>query len=235
MPPKINIKKQINKSLENTRSKFKKKVIKNNKPIMPNNLNVVKEILTGRDDYPSKVIKILKQYGNEPIVGFSLKRTPVSKLLVNALSVSSKGEFKERLKNSEYDQLFHLYLEITLQSGKKLLVEKNEVINMMPSSKRPDEEIRVINKSPNGLTLNVMMEKTKKAMGANFFKYSANNNNCQDFIVKIMKSNKIGNSEDIKFVKQDTKFLFENMPNIRKASNTLTTIGARVDVLKNIM
>jgi len=234
MPPKINIKKQINKSLENTRSKFKKKV-KNNKLVIPNNLNVVKEILTGRDDYPVKVIKILKQYGNEPIVGFSLKRTPVSKLLVNALSVSSKGEFKERLKNSEYDQLFHLYLETTLQSGKKILVEKNEVINMVPSSKRPDEEIRVINKSPNGLTLNVMMEKTKKAMGANFFKYSANNNNCQDFIVKIMKSNKIGNSEDIKFVKQDTKFLFENMPNIRKASNTLTTIGARVDVLKNIM
>jgi hypothetical protein len=221
MAPKINI---------------KKKVIKVIKPsVMPNNLNVVKEIISGRDNYPVKVVKILKQYGSNPIIGFSLKRTPVSKLLINALSVASKGEFKERLKNSEYDKLFHLYLEITLQSGKKILVEKNEVINMMPSSKRPDEEIRVINSVPKNLTLDIIMNNTQKAMGAKFFTYSANNNNCQDFIVAIMRKNKIGNAQDIAFVKQDTKFLFKNLSNLRKASNTATTIGARLDVVKNIM
>jgi hypothetical protein len=255
MPPKINIKKQINKSLENTRSKLKKTVIKINKPaasplarlqpaasplarlqpVMPNNLKVVKEIIKGRNDYPEKVLKLLTRYGSEPVVGFSLKRSPVSKLLTSALSVASKGEFNERLKNSEYDQLFHLYLEITLQSGKKLLVEKNEVINMIPSTKRPNEEIRIISSVPKNLTIDIIMNNAKKSMGANFFTYSANNNNCQDFIVNIMRSNKIGNAQDIAFVKQDTKFLFKNLPNLRKTSNTLTTVGARLDVIKNLL
>ena len=80
-----------------------------------------------------------------------------------------------------------------------------------------------------------MIEKTKKLMGSKFLTYSANNNNCQDFIVSIMRANKIGSMDDIKFVKQDTKFLFKNLPYLRKFSNTVTTIGARVDVLKNII
>jgi hypothetical protein len=72
-------------------------------------------------------------------------------------------------------------------------------------------------------------------MGSKFLTYSANNNNCQDFIVSIMRANKIGSADDIKFVKQDTKFLFKNLPYLRKFSNTLTTIGGRVDVLKNLI
>jgi hypothetical protein len=235
-----NTKSKLNKSLDNTESKIKKKIIKTMdntslKKQLPNNLNVVKEIITGRDNYPTKVLKILKQYGSIPIVGFNIKRTPVSKTLITSLSLLSKGEFNQRLKNSQYDQLFHLYLEVILQSGKKLLIEKNAVINMVPSSKRPGEEIRQITSFPKNLTLDIIMEKTKASMGTNFFTYSANNNNCQDFIVSIMRSNKIGNLQDITFVKQDTKFLFKNLDNTRKTSNTLTTIGNRLDVVKNII
>jgi hypothetical protein len=249
MPPKIE--KQINKSLdntppkentqtkdntppkENTQTKIIKTVQKIIKPTTPNNLNVVKEVIKGRNDYPEKVNKILARYGDIPVVGFSLKRTPVSKLLTGALSAASKGEFNKRLQASEYDKLFHLYLEITLETGKKILVEKNEVINMMMSSKRPQEEIRPIKTTPKNLTINIIMKNTKKAMGAKFLKYSADNN-CQDFIVSMLRANKIGSASDISFVKQDTKFLFKNLPYLRKMSNTATTAGARVNVLKNL-
>lgn len=250
MPPKIE--KQINKSLdntppkentqtkdntppkENTQTKIIKTVQKIIKPTTPNNLKVVKEVIKGRNDYPEKVNKILARYGDIPVVGFSLKRTPVSKLLTGALSAASKGEFNKRLQASEYDKLFHLYLEITLETGKKILVEKNEVINMMMSSKRPQEEIRPIKTTPKNLTINTIMKNTKKAMGAKFLKYSANDNNCQDFIVSMLRANKIGSASDISFVKQDTKFLFKNLPYLRKMSNTATTVGARVNVLKNL-
>ena len=48
-------------------------------------------------------------------------------------------------------------------------------------------------------------------MGSKYFTYSAKDNNCQDFILAVLKANNIGNEEDYSFVKQDTKSLFENL------------------------
>ncbi len=73
---------------------------------------------------------------------------------------------------------------------------------------------------------------------SNFFNYSAKSNNCQDMILNIMDPIKIGDESDRIFVKQDTDFLFENLPFLRKFSkrkfsNTITTIGARADAIKS--
>ena len=97
---------------------------------LPSNVKYVKTIIYGRDDYPPKVRNILKKYGNEVIVSYKLKRVPVSSFLTNALNIVSLGEFNKRYKESDYDQLFHLFLEMTTASGKRISVEKNEVINM---------------------------------------------------------------------------------------------------------
>jgi hypothetical protein len=201
---------------------------------LPNNLKIAKAVILGRQDYPPKVRNILKKYGNEIIVSYKLKRTPVSKLLTTALSTVSMGEFGSRLKNSDYDELFHLFLEMTTQSGKRISVEKNEVIvmNVSPPS-RPKEEVENITSNiPSGLTINSLMNNTRKRMGdSKFFNYSAKSSNCQDMILNILMSNNIGDISDRNFVKQDTDFLFENLPYLRKISNTITTIGARANVL----
>ena len=193
-----------------------------------------KAVIFGRMDYPPKVRNILKQYGDEVVEGFKIKRTPVSKLLTSALSAVSLGKFGKRFGRSEYDDLFHLFLEMTTTSGKRISVEKNEVINMEVSPKsRPKEEVRdIINNVPDNLTINTIMDNTEKYMGKkNFFGYSARDNNCQDFIVALLKSNNIGDAQDIAFVKQNTKELFKNLPFLRKFSNTITDLGARVNVI----
>jgi len=193
-----------------------------------------KAVIYGRMDYPPKVRKILKQYGEEIITSYKIKRTPVSSLLTSALSAVSLGSFGKRFGRSEYDELFHLFLEMTTQSGKKLSVEKNEVINMEVSPpSRPKEEVKDITSNiPSGLTINELMNKTEERMGkTEFYGYSARDNNCQDFIVSVLKANGIGDETDQKFVKQDTKSLFENLTFLRKFSNTLTTIGARANVI----
>jgi|LakMenEpi03Aug12_release.lakeMendotaPanAssembly.Ray.scaffolds.fasta_scaffold35053_4 hypothetical protein len=69
------------------------------------------------------------------------------------------------------------------------------------------------------------MRNTQKSMGSNFFIYDASQNNCQDFIVNVLRSNGIGNDLDISFIKQNTTFLFNS--NLRKISNTTTTIGRK--------
>ena len=200
---------------------------------LPPNVKIAKALILGRNDYPPKVRNILKKYGSEVIVSYKLKRTPVSKLLTTALSAVSMGEFGDRLKNSEYDELFHLFLELTTANGKRISVEKNAVINMDVSpSTRPNEEVEdIVSNIPPGLTINDLMNNTNKRMGSSFFNYSAKSNNCQDFIINILNANNIGDESDREFVKQDTDHLFKNLPYLRKISNTVTTLGAKVNVI----
>lgn len=193
-----------------------------------------KAVIYGRMDYPPKVRNILKKYGDEVVVGYKIKRTPVSSLLTSALSAVSLGKFGARFGRSEFDDLFHLFLEMTTASGKRISVEKNEVINMEVSPPTRDKE-QVEDITTNvrqDLTINEIMANTETYMGKKkFYGYSARDNNCQDFIVAILKSNNIGDTQNITFVKQDTKSLFKDLPFLRKFSNTITDIGARVNVI----
>ena len=192
-----------------------------------------KAVIYGRMDYPPKVRDILKKYGQEVISGLTIMRTPVPKVLTGALSLFSLGKFGKRMSRS-FDELFHLFLEIRTESGKRLSVEKNEVINMdINPAKRDKTEVKdVISRIPQGLTIDEMLNKTEEYMGKRkFFSYSAKDNNCQDFIVSIFRANNIGDEQDITFIKQDTKSLFKDLPYLRKLSNTITDIGGRFNVI----
>lgn len=192
-----------------------------------------KAVIYGRMDYPPKVRDILKKYGQEIVQSLTIMRTPVSKVLTGALSLFSLGKFGKRMSRS-FDELFHLFLEIRTESGKRLSVEKNEVINMdINPAKRDKTEVKdVVNNLPQGLTIDEMLNKTEEYMGKRkYFSYSARDNNCQDFIVSIFRANKIGDEQDIAFIKQDTKSLFRDLPYLRKLSNTITDIGGRFNVI----
>ena len=192
-----------------------------------------KAVVYGRgDEYPPKVRKILKKYGGEVITGLTIMRTPVPDILTKVLSVFSGGSFGENLKKSPYDTLFHLFLEMQTESGVRISVEKNEVINMDVRPKKRDQtETKVVDNVPQGITIQQMLDKTKERMGDRYFKYSARDNNCQDYIVAIFKANGFGNQSDIEFIKQDTKQLFNDLPYLRKIANTVTDIAGRANVI----
>jgi hypothetical protein len=90
-------------------------------------------------------------------------------------------------------------------------------------------EQKEITNLPAGITLNQLLENGKKIQGNNWFNYSAYNNNCQDFIIAVLKGSNIGNEQDYNFVKQDTKSLFKGDSFLRKFANTVTDIGAKVN------
>ena len=60
--------------------------------IPPKNATLVKEVLTGRNDYPVNVLKIMKRYGGEKIKSIMIKRTPVSRR--NATFAQNKGDYR---------------------------------------------------------------------------------------------------------------------------------------------
>jgi len=196
--------------------------------------SVAKEVFYGATELPRQVQEILKKYGYEEISSITLMRTPVPQLLTGALSLFSAGKFGERMKENEFDELFHLFLEAKLVNGNRIQVEKNERINMLVNPKsRPKTEIEPIEETlPSGFNLNTMMANTERFMGKNkFLGYSARDNNCQDFLSAVLRANNLGDGKDIAFIKQDTKSLFEDLPYLRKLSNTLTDIGAKASAV----
>ena len=215
----VNTAKNVSKKVEDTAKSVGKKV--------EQYANVV---INGRNDYPPKVRNILSKYGDNTITSMVIGRTPVPSILTSALSVASGGVFGKNLKNSPYDTLFHLFLRCELDDGTIVSLEKNEVINSdIDPPIPPNTQTEPIQNIPQGLSLNTILDNAKKIQGGKFFNYSARDNNCQDFILAILNGSNIGNQQDREFVKQDTKSLFGNMTGLRKLSNSITDLGAKVN------
>ena len=188
-----------------------------------------KSIVSGRKNYSPKVKKILSQFGDVPIQRIFIKRTPLGKLMKAALNIASLGEFNKKFKNIPYDELYHLRLDIETSKG-RVTLEKNEVINMdvRPKTEKNTQSM-LVEDLPSGLTINEMLEKTKRAMGAKFYVYQAKSNNCQFFVMSILRANDLDTKQNEEFVIQDATSLFSD--SFRKTSNTVTDIGAAVNTL----
>jgi len=187
-----------------------------------------KTIAYGRNNYPPKVREIIKQYGDRIIKNITIDRTPVPSLLTSALNIVSFGKFKERMKNQPYDKLYHLRLDLLLADNTRLAIEKNEVINayLNPIRQKGSEQ-QIIRNIPYGLSLNKLLDGAKRIQGDNFFKYSAFNNNCQDFVLAMLNGSNIGDISNRNFVKQPTEALFDST--LTKISNAVTDLGAKVN------
>jgi hypothetical protein len=176
----------------------------------------------------------LDLFGDTEISQMKVCRTPVQKLVQIALGVVSLGEFQKRIENADYDDIFHLYLVITLKDGNVFTLEKNSIIelNQVPNTYYRDKsECRNIPINRNNITLKDLLTKTERQMGNRFYTYSAKQNNCQEFVLQILKSNQLGDETIYDFVKQDTKQLFKDDSYLRKLSNSVTTIGEKATTL----
>jgi hypothetical protein len=195
-------------------------------------------VVKGRQDYPPKMREIIKKYGDKTILRMFGCRTPVPSVLTSALNAVSLGEFGKRWEGQPYDKLFHLDLRIDVLEDPKsrkittILLEKNEVLNALVNPKKSNAtECVLISVFPRPMSINKMLAGAQQIQGDKFFKYSAYNNNCQDFIMALLKGVGAGTQENYDFIKQDTKELFKNLPGTRKFANTVTDIGATFNTL----
>jgi len=128
------------------------------------------------------------------------------------------------LKNTGYDDLLHLGMII----NNKYLLDKQDVIHFERSSLPTGKDVESIDvKVDKDITINQLLEKTRKRMGdSDFTNYSSKNNNCQDFILNILAANGLSTSETTKFVKQDLQKVFNNLPSYaEKIANAVTEAG----------
>jgi len=198
--------------------------------------NLKNIVLHGRKEFTPRLQTLLARVGDKPIKSMTIYRAIVPKYLTTLVNFASGGEFNNQLKDKPYDDVFHLSLYIETTDGNCYNLEKNTFIEMAENPKNFDKEVehKTVPNLPADLTINKLLEKAHNVMGDDkFFGYSAKDNNCQDFVMKILKASGLGTSGDFDFVKQDTQSFFGDKGFARKAINTITDIAAATDVISH--
>jgi hypothetical protein len=184
-----------------------------------------------REDYPPKVRQVLEQYGNANVIKLNVIREPIKKFIDYALNIISLGRWGEAKRRLNYDKLFHLYMIATLQltNGDMgyLKIEKNEVINITTDLGTRDQQAEYETVPvPCCLTVFEMMNNTREAVGPAMFKYEAFNNNCQIFLLNILKANDLATGHVSAFINQGVENLLQELPQyVRPFANLTTNIA----------
>lgn len=195
----------------------------------------VHKVFEIRKEYNNKCQKMIKEYGEQKIVGIRIIRTPIANALNKVLQVISLGKWEKEKDKQNIDTLFHLGIICDLENKKSLLIEKNATINIDTSlGQKSTSEIVNVDLKGKDIDLNTLLENGFKQAGGidNWFLYSAFTNNCQIFIMNILKGNGLNKDEYEKFIFQDLSKLIQSQPShVNKVAQGITDMGASVDKL----
>ena len=118
----------------------------------------LKNILDFKEIVPVNVKNALKQIGDKKIVSARIGRTPVQAIIQGALKT---------VANVPYDNLFHLFIELTLDNGQKWVLEKIERINLVKENRSNKTGAEFTASFPVNKTVNELFTNTKNNMGKN--------------------------------------------------------------------
>jgi hypothetical protein len=172
---------------------------------------------------------------NKEIIDIKICRKPIQKIIFNLLNVLSLNQFNENFKNSNYDDIFHLSLYITLNTGYKYILEKNQRVNFYPNMNYLNDiniQFIDVNLNNNKIYLKNLFENTINKIGKdNFWIYKSHSWNCQNFIYNILNCNGLMTEDYKNFIMQDTEKLFKNLGYLKILSDNLTNLGANLDII----
>jgi hypothetical protein len=155
--------------------------------------------------------------------------------IFNLITFNKWDEIK---KKYGYDRLFHLALVATIRVGgidKKIIMEKNEVVNISTDYKVYDNtEIQKVPLQGKDIRINQLLEEARKKVGDNaYFDYDAFTNNCQIFIKYLLENSGLLTPEANAFLFQDMKDVIRDLPSyVSPVANSVTTLGALVSKLR---
>lgn len=190
-----------------------------------NLLSKAKDLLLSHiaENLSPKSVKFLKANGDTVITKIRVEKKPLDKGVNTLLNTISLGTFQKAKKDLDYDEMFHLYMVI----NDKFVIEKNELLNMGTYTTDANSQSMDVPNIPDGLTINQLVEKGQKAMGADFQKYDAFSTNCQDFIKRVLDANGLLTPSLKDFIMQDAVGVLKGLPSyMSSTSKTLTDIGA---------
>ena len=188
-----------------------------------------------RKDYPPSARKTIEKYGTWTIKSMYLRRDPVQSAIHYAFNVLSLGTWNKARKDENFDRLFHLGLVVVLESPRgervNVLIEKNEVINIGDVKPRDSDTQLLTIPPPEPTTLAQFLEKAYRLKGDELFRYDPFKNNCQDFIITILRANDALPPYAASFIKQDVTTLVDKLPGfVAPIAKAITDLGALTNV-----
>jgi hypothetical protein len=175
------------------------------------------DALVGNPALPKTFRNVLNKYGQQSIKSIVVKRTPLSNVVEGLLNAITLGKWKEIKGN--YDKMYHLYAVLTLDSGKKLLLEKNErpvLSETIPADTRETESTGVTTMTA-PIKLDDFIGKTIKRLTLeDYITYEGFSLNCQHFIRAHLLANGLLDPSNLAFIYQDTKRLIEQTPSFSR-------------------
>lgn len=185
-----------------------------------------------RNNLPPSVRRFLEQYGDELIQNIMIRRDPIQSALNTAFELITLGQWSKAKSKEKYDDLFHLGLVLTLSSGKQILIEKNEVINI-GDLKPLEKDSQTLNLSQliPPISLNQFIANGVAMKGDDFYRYDPFENNCQDFVAILLRANNKYSPEAKNFVKQPVESLLKQLPEwTQSIAKGITDLGAIANV-----
>ena len=180
--------------------------------------------------YTYTTIKALKLDGDQKVKEITVIRTPVQRLLTDVINYLSLGKLAEVKEKLNYDELYHLFIVVKLETGEIYLVEKNANI-VLTTKIRADTDKTEKMEADNVkvITLNDLLENTRKIMGDDkFYRYDSFNSNCQTFILNVIRANTyLPSKELIDFIKQNLEDTLQ--PYVSKTANFITDSASKLD------
>lgn len=153
-------------------------------------------------DFNKKTKKVLQQYGNCKINRVFLIQKPIDYIFIFGMYW---------IYNTDISNFYHMGVLVEIEYNKKtkmFFIEKNEGIYIYDNFPILNNyEIHISKKIMENISLNSMLDKTKKEMGnSNFFNWHILNNNCSHFSIELLKSLGINKTKKFKQLYQTTEF-----------------------------
>lgn len=179
-------------------------------------------------DRPKVLNDLLEAEGDQIVTKVEVCRNPIKGIYENLLNVFTFGQLKRMMKEKGYDNLFHLYMILTLENGKVFSFEKNERVNVIVGKKiKPDSEcMPPLIYGKETLREFIVDAENKKVEG--FYRYDSFKDNCQKWVRTIMNANGITQFDN--FISQDVEELAPRY--IRLIARGITDIAGVLDFIK---
>lgn len=180
-----------------------------------------------QNDYTPKVYELIKRNYDEKITHIKIGRTPIRKAIESALNLVSLGKWSRERRNFGYDNFYHLFLIVGTESGKRFIIEKNEVINVAHYTKEdPEDNMDVHVARP--VRLGVLMKRAEESMD-DYFLYDSFKNNCQVFVSNVLSGNNLLTPELQEYISQQLEEVLKTQPSyLSRIARNVTDIGGRV-------
>ena len=137
---------------------------------------------------------MLLKHGHKRVTGFEVRRRPLASPISKLIDLVTKGKAKTKLKAQGFDDFYHLWGNITLDDGTKLMTEKNQTLHIKEAHATDGIKSPFPVDVSQGKTLKEMFEAAEANIGKeNFYRYDPLDANCQRFITGLLSSTGMDN------------------------------------------